>query len=231
MKKQIFVIDDSLPICRLLRSALQSDTVDVHYFTRVADALDSFMKHRYCLVIMDISVEGADGMELLQTIFQAKHVPILVITEDLNPDKGMKLLDAGATVCIRKPFALSVCSSQVNALIRLYTETEPSENGYYTLAFGTELIINPLHRQVKMNGSFLNLTRKEFDLLYYMASHPGQVFSRTQLYNRIWQDNSEFNIDEVVRFHVQALRRKLSPSGKDFIQTVWGIGYRFIDND
>ena len=113
MKKQILVIDDSLPICRLLRSALQSDTVDVHYFTRVADALDSFMKHRYCLVIMDISVEGADGMELLQTIFQAKHVPILVITEDLNPDKGMKLLDAGATVCIRKPFALSVCSSQV----------------------------------------------------------------------------------------------------------------------
>ena len=142
-----------------------------------------------------------------------------------------KYMKATATVCIRKPFALSVCSSQVNALIRLYTETEPSENGYYTLAFGTELIINPLHRQVKMNGSFLNLTRKEFDLLYYMASHPGQVFSRTQLYNRIWQDNSEFNIDEVVRFHVQALRRKLSPSGKDFIQTVWGIGYRFIDND
>ena len=91
---------------RLNIDGIESSAIDVHYFTRVADALDSFMKHRYCLVIMDISVEGADGRELLQTIFQAKHVPILVITEDLNPDKGMKLLDAGATVCIRKPFAL-----------------------------------------------------------------------------------------------------------------------------
>ena len=98
---------------------------------------------------------------------------------------------------------------------------------YSTLTFGTDLIIDPLHRQVLSKGSLLKLTRKEFNMLHFLASHPGQVFTREQLYTRIWRCDSDFNVDEAVRSHIKFLRRKLASSGKEYIQTVWGIGYRF----
>ena len=81
MRKQILLIDDDLPLCRKLRDALQDDTTEVRYFIDTAEALDSFMRHRYCLVIIDPALEDMDGRELLRTMRQAKVVPILVLTK------------------------------------------------------------------------------------------------------------------------------------------------------
>ena len=185
------------------------------------------MRHRYCLVIMDPALEDMDGRELLRTMRQAKVVPILVLTNALPLKDEADLLSLGATVCVHKPIDTCHCIAQANALIRLYMESEHPEKQYYTLTFGTDLIIDPLHRQVLLKGSLLKLTRKEFNMLHFLASHPGQVFTREQLYTRIWGCDSDFNVDEAVRSHIKFLRRKLASSGKDYIQTVWGIGYRF----
>ena len=84
MRKQILLIDDDLPLCRKLREALQDDTTEVRYFIDTAEALDSFMRHRYCLVIIDPALEDMDGRELLRTMRQAKVVPILVLTGILS---------------------------------------------------------------------------------------------------------------------------------------------------
>ena len=228
MRKQILLIDDDLPLCRQLRDALQDDTTEVRYFIDTAEALDSFMRHRYCLVIMDPALEDMDGRELLRTMRQAKAVPILVLTNTLSLEDEVAILSSGATVCAQKPIDLHRCVAQSNALIpRLYMESEHPEKQYYTLTFGTDLIIDPLHRQVLSKGSLLKLTRKEFNMLHFLASHPGQVFTREQLYTRIWRCDSDFNVDEAVRSHIKFLRRKLASSGKEYIQTVWGIGYRF----
>ena len=71
------------------------------------------------------------------------------------------------------------------------------------------------------------MTRKEFDLLFWLASNPGKVFSRDQLYDRVWDDNSSFNVDEIVKAHIKTLRSKLSISEIEYIQNVWGVGYQF----
>ena len=100
MRKQILLIDDDLPLCRKLREALQDDTTEVRYFIDTAEALDSFMRHRYCLVIIDPALEDMDGRELLRTMRQAKVVPILVLTGILSLEDEIELLSLGATVCL-----------------------------------------------------------------------------------------------------------------------------------
>ena len=145
MRKQILLIDDDLPLCRQLRDALQDDTTEVRYFIDTAEALDSFMRHRYCLVIMDPALEDMDGRELLRTMRQAKAVPILVLTNTLSLEDEVAILPSGATVCAQKPIDLHRCVAQSNALIRLYMESEHPEKQYYTLTFGTDLILSLIH--------------------------------------------------------------------------------------
>ena len=103
MRKQILLIDDDLPLCRQLRDALQDDTTEVRYFIDTAEALDSFMRQRYCLVIMDSTMEDMDGRELLRTMRQAKAAPILVLTDTLSPEDEVAILSSGATVYAQKP--------------------------------------------------------------------------------------------------------------------------------
>ena len=100
----------------------------------------------------------------------------------------------------------------------------------YTLTFGTELVINPLYRQVHLKGRSIQLTRREFDLLYLLASRPGQVFSREQLYRHIWNTDTEFGVGEAVRFQIKSLRKKLTRTGSNYIQSVREIGYCFSGN-
>ena len=92
-------------------------------------------------------------------------------------------------------------------------------------------MIDPTGRQVSLNGAQLNLTRKEFDLLFCLASHAGQVLSREQLYQMVWDENSAYNVDETVKAHIKSLRKKLTPAGAEYIKNVWGIGYRFSANE
>lgn len=115
--------------------------------------------------------------------------------------------------------------------MELYAQLHTSESRCYTLAFGMDLIIDPTRRQATLKGELLNLTRKEFELLFCLASHVGQVLTREQLYSHVWSNENHFDVDESVRSHIKGLRKKLAPSGKNFVQTVWGVGYRFTTDE
>lgn len=111
--------------------------------------------------------------------------------------------------------------------MELYCDLKPQREICYTLAFGKDLVIDPQTRQVLLNGQDLQLTRKEFDLLLCLASNPGQVFSREQLYDQVWDEHSAYNVDDVVKAQIKLLRQKLSTTGRDYIKNVWGVGYCF----
>lgn len=96
------------------------------------------------------------------------------------------------------------------------------------IVFGTSLVIAPRYRKVLVQGMALELTRIEFDLLHFMAKHPGQVFSRRELYHYVWDDCYELGGDETVKSHIKALCKKFAGLGQDVIETVWGVGYRFV---
>ena len=126
--------------------------------------------------------------------------------------------------------------------MQLYCELKPQPGICYTLAFGKDLVIDPLARQVLLNGKDLRLTRKEFDLLFCLASNPGQVFSRKQLYSHVWDEHAAYNVDEVVKTQIKTLRQKLSTTGNEskifsievltmkiaFYCRIGGKGYGFL---
>ena len=121
--------------------------------------------------------------------------------------------------------------AQAHSLMQLYSETATEGEVCYTLAFGNDLLIDPTTRQVFIHGKELKMTRKEFDLLFWLASNPGRVFTREQLYDHVWDEQSAFNVDNVVKNHISSLKQKLSDANQEYIKNVWGVGYRFCKTE
>ena len=190
-----------------------------------SEALECFMEHEYCLVIMDLQVSGMDGLKMLHVMRTAKHTPILVLTDPLPSDDKAELLRAGANAIVEKPLNLNICLAQADTLIQLNVD---GYDNCQMLTFGTECIIDSTHRQVIIEGEQLLLTRKEFDLLLCLARCPGRVLSRTQLYSQVWSDDLGIGGENVVKVHIGNLRKKLADMGKNYIQTSWGVGYKFV---
>ncbi|SFG46842.1 Transcriptional regulatory protein, C terminal [Enterocloster clostridioformis] len=133
---------------------------------------------------------------------------------------------------MEKPYNLEECLAYAQSLMELYVRLHVVESRCYTLAFGSDLIIDPVKHQAILKGELLNLTRKEFELLFFLASHAGQVLSREQIYSAVWNADSVYNVDEIVKAHIKTLRKKMQSSGKVYIKNEWGIGYRFSpDNE
>lgn len=231
MKKRVLIIDNDLDVCRQIKYSLQNETTDVYYALSVREGLKSFMEQHYCLVIMDIVLSETDGHELLTLMHQAKPIPILVLSSKPGNEDKLKAYHAGAHAYLEKPYELEECLAQAEALMRLYVELDGTKNRCYTLVFGKDLMIDPSRRSATLKGEPLELTKKEFELLFCLANHPGQVLSREQLYAHVWPDEREVNVDESVKNHIKNLRKKLTPSGKEYIKNVRGVGYRFEDDN
>lgn len=227
MKKRVLIIDDNLVVCKEIKYALQNETTDVYYALSVHDGIEQLTKHHFCLVIMELLLSEGDGMELLKMLQLFKPIPILVLSSKPGSEDRIAVLKAGAHGYVKKPYDLEECLAHAQSLMELYAQLHTSESRYYTLAFGMDLIIDPVKHQATLKGEPLNLTRKEFDLLIHLASHAGQVLSREQLYNAVWKETTAYNVDEQVKAHIKALRRKLIPAGKEYIKNEWGVGYRF----
>ena len=232
VKKKVLIIDDDLITCKEIKYALQSEVTDVYYANSAKDGMEQLAKHRYCLVIMDVLLSETDGLSLLKMINQTNPIPVLVLTSSPEHSKKLSALKAGASSYMKKPFKLDECLAQAQSLMQLHSSkvTDPNQR-YYTLAFGMDLIISPLQRRVTLKGNNVDLTRKEFDLLFCLARHVGQVLSREQLYSHVWPNESEFDVDSSIKNHIKKLRKKLSPCGKEYIENVWGIGYRLTAED
>lgn len=231
MKKKVLIIDSDLTVCKEIKYALQSETTDVYYALSVQEGFELFTRQHFCLVIMDILLSETDGTRFIQMIRQMKPVPILVLSAKADTEDKVSALKAGANAYLHKPYKLEECLAHAQSLIQLYSDLHTTESRCYTLAFGMDLTIDPVRRQATLKGEPLNLTRKEFDLLFTLASHAGQVLSREQLYSLVWNEANGYNIDELVKAHIKAIRKKLTPSGAEYIKNVWGIGYQFSPED
>ena len=188
MKKKVLLIDDDLKICKEIKDSLQNETTDVYYALSVRDALEQFVKHQFCLVIMDIQLSETDGLYLLEQLRKMNPMPILVLFSKNS-------------------------SNAKNDIIN----------------HNIGLVINPIKRTVGIKREEISLTKREFDILYLLAGNPGVVFSKEQIYAIIWGEQFVKD-DSNIMSHIGRLRKKMGEAGK-YIQTVWGIGYRFVDGE
>ena len=228
MTKRVLVIGDDQAGQNEVRSELESACTEVVCVKSVQEALQTFLSREFALVILDADLSECDGYSLLEVMQTAKPIPILAVSsrrkhipENISPPDNGKAAYSEATYCLRDSLRLAqriICSR---------SECETMKKCHYTFVCGKDLIINPDKREVLLKGQPLELTRKEFDLLFCLAKHPGQVLSREQIYNYVWEEDSAFNVDDVVKAHIKAIRKKLAAADMQYIQNVWGVGYRF----
>ncbi|MGU3469542.1 response regulator transcription factor [Paenibacillus sp. D51F] len=226
--KRVLIIEDESSIAELQRDYLESHGFEADIEQRGDTGLARALQHPYDLVILDLMLPFADGFEICRRLRKEKDVPILMISakkEDIDKIRGLGL---GADDYMTKPFSPGEMVARVQAHLSRYDRL----TGKATPAEGERLRIHGLlidksARQVFVNGDEAALTNKEYELLLLLASHPGRVFGKEELFERVWGLDSIGDI-ATLTVHVRRLREKIEevPSEPKFIETVWGIGYR-----
>lgn len=230
---RVLIIDDDLSNCKRIKYALQeqSSELDAYYTLTVVDAMEHLAKEGYQLVILDLSLSETDGLRLLGVIRDLQPMPILALAIKDSTEQTVKAFSLGADDVLGKPFELEECLARAQNLLRRARAGGRGGKPGYTLVCGRDLVINPLSRRAYQRGEPLDLTRREFDLLCFFVDHAGQVLTRDQLYNSVWPREASFDTEEAVRSQVKQLRKKLgAPKGNAYIETVWGVGYRFNED-
>ncbi|MBM3235671.1 response regulator transcription factor [Candidatus Poribacteria bacterium] len=228
---KILIADDEEDIVDIIKIYLESEGYEV---ITASDGFETLKKAEYespHLIILDIMMPKLDGFEVCRRIRAEMSTPILILTarrtEDVDKVIGLEL---GADDYMIKPFDSRELVARVKALLRrTYREDYQVRSPTETIKF-KDLIIDIQRRQVNIRGKSLQLTVKEFDLLFFLASHPGRVYSRDQLLDEVW--GRDFVVGpRTVDVHIRRLREQIEANAAEpeYIQTVWGIGYKFAE--
>jgi two-component system, OmpR family, response regulator ResD len=222
----VLVVDDEPTIAEIVARYLER----AGYRTRVAldgpQAIESAERERPDLVVLDLMLPRMDGLEVMRRLREHNRDRIAVILLTAKGDESDRVigLRLGADDYVVKPFSPAELTARVGAVLRRI-DTSPAQEAAIEV---DELTIDPSARVVRVRGVEAQLTQREFDLLLFLARHPGQVFSRDQLMDAVWQ-YSFYTDSSTVTVHIRRLRAKLEadPRAPRWLQTVWGVGYRF----
>lgn len=219
---KLLLIEDDASLAEIILFNLKNMGHQVDHLNNGQDALNHLQKQHYDLVLLDVMLPGASGLEICQFLRQQQpQVHILMLTS-LNSEADRVVgLEMGADDYLVKPFSLRELQARVNAQIRRIT---PSVSKTELILNIGPLSIDPLSHQVTLDQTKIDLTVKEFDLLFYLAKQPGRVFTREQLLQQVW-DYQYPGYEHTVNTHINRLRKKLEPF--NLVQTVWGVGYKF----
>ena len=224
MKTKIMVVDDDPNIRELVRLYLEKEGFEVTCAERGDEAVKAFRAAPPNLMLLDVMLPGMDGWQVCREVRKISNIPIIMLTaKDETFDKVLGL-ELGADDYIVKPFDMKELVARIKAVIRRFQVAEAPEK---ELVF-PGLTINISQYTVTYMGKPLEMPPREIELLYFLASHPGMVFTREQLLEQVW-GYDYFGDSRTVDVHVKRLREKLS-GGEELgwqIKTVWGVGYKF----
>lgn len=228
--KNILMIEDDVSIVELAEIHLKDIHCEVTKAHNGTDGLRYATKNKYDLIILDIMLPDIDGIEICKRIRAEKNfTPIMMLTARSEEIDKIIGLETGADDYLTKPFSVREFIARVKAIIRR-TEIGNSEKASEEIITCAELSIDPQKRKVTVNGNKIELTPKEFDLLYLFMSNPGKSYSRENLLNLVW--GYEFSgYEHTVNSHINRLRTKIETdlASPKYILTTWGVGYRFSD--
>ncbi|SKC39962.1 response regulator transcription factor [Maledivibacter halophilus] len=227
---RILVVDDETEILNLLMKYLEREGYNVDIASDGEEGLNLFRINNYDIIILDVMMPKIDGIELCKILRNETNIPIVMLTakdDEIDKVLGLRI---GADDYITKPFSMNEFVARVNALLRRYLvlSNKAVFNNDSTLSFG-ELKIDLKSYTVYRGKKEIQLTAKEFELLRFFANHPNQVFTKAQIFKNVW-DDTFIEDDNTVMVYIRRLRKKIekNPQKPRLVQTVWGIGYKFI---
>lgn len=221
-KQTILVVDDEQDLLDLIEYNLQKEGFDVLKAEDGKEGIEMARKHRPNLMLLDIMMPKMDGLEVVERMRDdkdLKHIPIIFLTARGDEKTEVEGLDKGGDDYITKPISTTKLISRIKAVLRRFEET----NEFSDKIEVHDLVIDKDRYIVTQGEEEFQLPRKEFELLYFLASHKGKVMDRQTLLNQVW-GNNVYVVDRTVDVHVRKIREKL---GDEYIETVKGVGYRF----
>lgn len=228
MAKKILIIEDDLSIAELERDYLEVSDYDVDIAGDGFEGLKKVSENGYDLIILDVMLPGMDGFEVLKQLRGECNIPILMVTarkDDVDKILGLGL---GADDYITKPFSPSELVARVKAHLTRYERLMSAAKPAHDVIEIHGLKIDKQARRVFVDGEEKILTGKEYDLLLFLAENPNRVFTKDELFREVWEAESMGETSSVT-VYVKKLREKIemNPSKPQFIDTIWGVGYRF----
>lgn len=225
--QKILIIEDDMDIAELERDYLEANSFAVEIVGDGALGEKRALEADVDLILLDIMLPGMDGFQVCRKVREVRNIPILLVSarqEDVDKIRGLGL---GADDYIVKPFSPSELVARVKAHLQRYQQLTGKKSAANVLQRGALTIDKDGHR-VFLDGKEVPMPNKEFALLLFLAENPGVVFSKETLFERIWGEDS-LGDTATVSVHVNRIREKIEPSTAKptYIETVWGVGYRF----
>ncbi|WP_312943069.1 response regulator transcription factor [Oscillibacter sp.] len=228
MKNRVLIIDDDTELCALMKKCVTQEELeaDIAHTGRAGLEEIAEKSDAYCLVILDVMLPGINGFQVLSELRKSSTVPVLMLTAKSTEVDKVTGLRLGADDYLTKPFSINELMARMESLIRRYTtfnQAAPMD----VLTF-ENMVIDKENRTVRINEESVDLTGKEFDLLAFLASNKGRVFTKKQIYTQVWEDEYAFDDNNIMSF-ISKLRKKIEPDAEHpfYILTVHGVGYRF----
>lgn len=226
---KVLIIDDDKELCALMKKCIEQEklsAVTVYNGIEGVRLIDE-NKDSYSLIILDVMLPDIDGFQILQKIRDTSNIPVLMLTAKSSEEDKVFGLRLGADDYLTKPFGINELLARVNSLIRRYTTLNPFTADIDSISL-KDMVIDKLNRTVTVKDIPVLLTGKEFDLLLFLASNKGRVFTKKQIYSQVWEEEYAFDDSNIMSF-VSKLRKKIEPDPDHpfYILTVRGVGYRF----
>lgn len=227
--KRILIVEDDSHIAELLRMHLQDDGFAVQHAADGDEGVALLEKDSWHAVVLDLMLPGVDGLEICRRArATTRYTPIIITSARSSEVHRILGLELGADDYLAKPFSVLELVARVRALLRR-TEAMARHAKIESGSLAVDgLSIDPVSREVHADGRAIDLTPREFDLLYFFARHPGKVFSRLDLLNQVWGYRHD-GYEHTVNTHINRLRMKIEVDAANprRILTVWGRGYKF----
>ena len=222
MKYNILIIDDEESMTALLAGHFKKQGFLAWTANNYQEAMSGIMNNPD-IILLDINMPDMDGIEFCRAIREHVNCPILFLTAKVEEADKISGLIAGGDDYITKPFSLKELSARVEAHLR----REQRQAGKKTVITAGGLIINLTEQKVEYEGEEISFSKTEFELLKYLAINKGHVFDRERIYEAVWGYDASGD-STVIKEHIRKIRKKLTDrTGKEYIETIWGMGYRF----
>ena len=226
----VLIIDDDKELCKLMKKCVDQENLSAVVAHGGFEGLRLLEENKDAcsLIILDVMMPDLDGFQVLQKIRGKSNVPVLMLTAKSDEEDKVSGLRLGADDYLTKPFSINELMARVNSLIRRYTTLNPVVGSEAATMLLKDMVIDKTSRTVTVKNMPIELTGKEFDLLLFLASNKGRVFTKKQIYTQVWEEEYAFDDSNIMSF-ISKLRKKIEPNPEQpfYIQTVRGVGYRF----
>ncbi|WP_449539413.1 response regulator transcription factor [Ferdinandcohnia sp. Marseille-Q9671] len=228
-KENILLVEDDKEIARIVVDYLRKEGYRVTWASTGKEGWEDFKHEKYDLALIDLMLPEMDGYTLCESIRLESEIPLLILSARNEEESKIRGLNLGADDYVTKPFSLEELGARISSHLRRFRRYNNNVTTDNLINYLNDLTIDFTNELVFLKGSIIQVTSKELELLFLLARNPLKTFSKKELYEHIWQQE-DVEGNNTVTVHIKSLRTKLGDTTRSakFIQTVWGVGYRFI---